>query len=69
MSGNHASADRGIVDDEGQAQTALANDLATRRDVEHFDSASRYELGDREIGCGLLRCFALDIDTLELSST
>jgi CheY-like chemotaxis protein len=29
-----------IVDDEGPAQTALANVLSARRDVEHFDSAN-----------------------------
>jgi two-component system, LytTR family, response regulator len=58
-----------IVDDEPVAQTALANILSARSDVEHFDSANdAIEALDKLAG-GSYDVLLLDIDTLELSGT
>ncbi len=56
-----------IVDDEPLAQTALANVLSTRRDVEHFDSAKDAIQALEMIASNYYDVLLLDINMPELS--
>jgi len=58
-----------IVDDERLAQTALANVLSARNDVEHFDSANdAIEVLDK-LATDSYDVLLLDINMLDLSGT
>jgi CheY-like chemotaxis protein len=56
-----------IVDDEPVAQTALANILSARSDVEHFDSANDAPEALEKLETDSYDVLLLDINTLELS--
>jgi DNA-binding LytR/AlgR family response regulator len=58
-----------IVDDEPLAQTALANILAARHDVEHFDSANDAIEALDKLACDSYDVVLLDISMPELSGT
>jgi len=58
-----------IVDDELLAQTALANILSARSDVEHFDSASGASEAIEKLTTDSYDVLLLDINMLDLSST
>jgi DNA-binding LytR/AlgR family response regulator len=57
-----------IVDDEPLAQTALANVLSARSDVEHFDSANASEALEK-LAADSYDVLLLDINVLDLSGT
>ena len=56
-----------IIDDEPLAQTALANILTTRRDVEHFDSAADAIEALEKLGRSTYDVLLVDINMPELS--
>jgi two-component system LytT family response regulator len=56
-----------IVDDEPVAQTALANILSARSDVEHFDSANDAPEALEKLETDSYDVLLLDINTLDLS--
>src|ERR1700719_1360366 len=58
-----------IVDDERLAQTALANILAARSDVEHFDSANDASEALDKLATNSYDVLLLDINTLDLEGT
>jgi two-component system, LytTR family, response regulator len=58
-----------IVDDEPPAQTALANILSARSDVEHFDSANDASEALAKLAMDSYDVLLLDINMLDLSST
>jgi two-component system, LytTR family, response regulator len=58
-----------IVDDEPLAQTALANVLSARSDVEHFDSANDAIEALEKLATDAYDVLLLDINMLELSGT
>src|ERR1700721_2009448 len=58
-----------IVDDEPLAQTALANFLAARADVEHFDSANDAIEALEKLATESYDVLLLDINMPELSGT
>jgi two-component system, LytTR family, response regulator len=58
-----------IVDDEPVAQTALANALSARSDVEHFDSANDAIEAFQKLATDSYDVLLLDIDLLDLSGT
>jgi two-component system LytT family response regulator len=58
-----------IVDDEPPAQTALANILSARSDVEHFDSANDASEALAKLATDSYDVLLLDINMLDLSST
>jgi DNA-binding LytR/AlgR family response regulator len=58
-----------IVDDEPLAQTALANILSARSDVEHFDSANDASEALEKLATDSYDVLLLDIDILDLSGT
>jgi two-component system LytT family response regulator len=58
-----------IVDDEPLAQTALANILAARNDVEHFDSANDAIEALEKLATDSYDVLLLDINMPELSGT
>jgi two-component system LytT family response regulator len=58
-----------IVDDEPLAQTALANILAARNDVEHFDSANDAIQALEKLAADSYDVLLLDINMPELSGT
>jgi two-component system LytT family response regulator len=58
-----------IVDDEPLAQTALANVLSARSDVEHFDSASDTIEALEKLATDSYDVLLLDINMLDLSGT
>jgi two-component system LytT family response regulator len=58
-----------IVDDEPLAQTALANFLAARADVEHFDSANDAIEAIEKLATESYDVLLLDINMPELSGT
>ena len=58
-----------IVDDEPLAQTALANVLWARRDVEHFDSANDTSEALEKLTTDSYDVLLLDINMLDLSGT
>ena len=58
-----------IVDDERLAQTALANVLSARSDVEHFDSANNAIEALEKLATDSYDVLLLDINMLDLSGT
>ncbi|HVR26870.1 MAG TPA: response regulator, partial [Candidatus Polarisedimenticolia bacterium] len=58
-----------IVDDEPLAQTALANVLSARRDVEHFDSADDASEALEKLTTNSYDVLLLDINMMDLSGT
>ena len=58
-----------IVDDEPLAQTALANILSARSDVEHFDSANDAIEALEKLATDSYDVLLLDINMLDLSGT
>ena len=58
-----------IVDDEPLAQTALANVLSARSDVEHFDSANDAVEALEKLATDSYDVLLLDINMLDLSGT
>ena len=58
-----------IVDDEPLAQTALANILSARSDVEHFDSANDASEALDKLSTDSYDVLLLDINMLDLSGT
>jgi two-component system LytT family response regulator len=58
-----------IVDDERLAQTALANVLSARSDVEHFDSANHASEALEKLATDSYDVLLLDINMLDLSGT
>jgi DNA-binding LytR/AlgR family response regulator len=56
-----------IVDDEPAAQTALANILSARSDVEHFDSANDASAALEKLATDSYDVLLLDINMLDLS--
>jgi DNA-binding LytR/AlgR family response regulator len=58
-----------IVDDEPLAQTALANILSARSDVEHFDSANDASEALEKLATDSYDVLLLDINMLDLSGT
>src|SRR5271154_1154492 len=56
-----------IVDDEPVAQTALANILSARSDVEHFDSANDAPEALEKLETDSYDVLLLDMNTLDLS--
>src|SRR6266568_5321056 len=58
-----------IVDDEPLAQTALANILSARSDVEHFDSANDAVEALEKLATDSYDVLLLDINMLDLSGT
>jgi two-component system LytT family response regulator len=58
-----------IVDNEPPAQTALANILSARSDVEHFDSANDASEALAKLAMDSYDVLLLDINMLDLSST
>ena len=58
-----------IVDDEPEAQTALANVLSARRDVEHFDSAGDTIEALEKLATDSYDVLLLDVNMLDLSGT
>src|ERR1700686_2423203 len=58
-----------IVDDERLAQTALANVLSARSDVEHFDSANDAVEALEKLATDSYDVLLLDINMLDLSGT
>jgi DNA-binding LytR/AlgR family response regulator len=58
-----------IVDDELLAQTALANILSARSDVEHFDSANDASEALEKLATDSYDVLLLDINMLDLSGT
>jgi len=58
-----------IVDDECLAQTALANVLSARSDVEHFDTANDAIEALEKLATGSYDVLVLDINMLDLSGT
>jgi two-component system LytT family response regulator len=58
-----------IVDDEPLTQTALANILSARSDVEHFDSANDASEALKKLAADSYDVLLLDINMLDLSST
>jgi len=58
-----------IVDDEPLAQTALANVLSARSDVEHFDSANDTVEALEKLATDSYDVLLLDINMLDLSGT
>src|SRR6202451_2697238 len=58
-----------IVDDEPEDQTALANVLSARRDVEHFDSANDAIEALEKLATDSYDVLLLDINMLDLSGT
>lgn len=58
-----------IVDDEPLAQTALANVLSARSDVEHFDSANDAVEALEKLATDSYDVLLLDINMLHLSGT
>jgi two-component system, LytTR family, response regulator len=58
-----------IVDDEPLAQTALANILLARSDVEHFDSANDAIEALEKLAADSYDVLLLDINMLDLSGT
>ncbi|MGA2923637.1 MAG: response regulator [Candidatus Sulfotelmatobacter sp.] len=58
-----------IVDDEPLAQTALANILSARSDVEHFDSANDASEALEKLAADSYDVLLLDINMLDLSGT
>jgi two-component system, LytTR family, response regulator len=58
-----------IVDDEPLAQTALANILSARGDVEHFDSANDAGQALEKLATNSYDVLLLDINVLDLSGT
>src|SRR5260370_16134808 len=58
-----------IVDDEPLAQTALANILSARGDVEHFDSASDAVEALEKLATHSYDVLLLDINMMDLSGT
>jgi len=58
-----------IVDDERLAQTALANVLSARSDVEHFDSANDAIEVLEKLATDSYDVLLLDINMLDLSGT
>jgi two-component system LytT family response regulator len=57
-----------IVDDEPLAQTALANILSARSDVEHFDSANDAPEALEKLAIASYDVLLLDINTLDLGA-
>jgi DNA-binding LytR/AlgR family response regulator len=58
-----------IVDEEPLAQTALANILAARSDVEHYDSANDASAALEKLVTNSYDVLLLDINTLDLEGT
>src|SRR5260370_41874763 len=58
-----------IVDDRPLAQTALANILSARSDVEHFDSANDASEALKKLATDSYDVLLLDINMLDLSGT
>ena len=58
-----------IVDDDRASQTALANVLSARRDVEHFDSANDAIEALEKLATDAYDVLLLDINMLDLSGT
>ena len=58
-----------IVDDESRAQTALANILSARSDVEHLDSANDASEALAKLATDSYDVLLLHIDMLDLSDT
>jgi two-component system LytT family response regulator len=58
-----------ILDDDPLAQTALANVLSARRDVEHFDSANNTSEALENLTANSYDVLLLDINMLDLSGT
>src|SRR5258708_3707662 len=58
-----------IVDDQPLAQTALANILSARSDVEHFDSANDASEALEKLATDSYDVLLLDINMLDLSGT
>jgi two-component system LytT family response regulator len=58
-----------IVDDEPEAQTALADVLSARRDVEHFDSAGDTIEALEKLATDSYDVLLLDVNMLDLSGT
>ncbi len=58
-----------IVDDEPLAQTALANILSARSDVEHFDSANDASEALENLASDSYDVLLLDINMLDLLGT
>jgi two-component system LytT family response regulator len=58
-----------IVDDEPLAQTALANVLSARSDVEHFDSANDAIEAFQKLATDSYDVLLLDINMLDLAGT
>jgi DNA-binding LytR/AlgR family response regulator len=58
-----------ILDDEPLAQTALANILSARSDVEHFDSANEASEALEKLATDSYDVLLLDINMLDLSGT
>src|SRR4029077_16253452 len=58
-----------IVDDEPLAQTALANVLSARSDVEHFDSANDAVEALEKLATDSYDVLLLDINMLNVSGT
>src|SRR5271165_5009379 len=58
-----------IVDDEPMAQTALANVLSARSDVEHFDSANDASAALEKLATDSYDVLLLDINGLDLAGT
>jgi two-component system LytT family response regulator len=57
-----------IVDDEPRAQTALANILSARNDVEYFDSANHASEALEKLAMDSYDILLLDINTLDLGT-
>ena len=58
-----------IVDDEPLDQTALANILSARSDVEHFDSANDASEALKKLATDSYDVLLLEINMLDLSNT
>src|SRR5215468_10651501 len=58
-----------IVDDEPLTQTALANILSARSDVEHFDSANDVSEALKKLATDFYDVLLLDTNMLDLSGT
>jgi len=58
-----------IVDDERLGETALANVVSARSDVEHFDSANDAIEAFEKLASDFYDVLLLDINMLDLSGT